>query len=308
MSRFYFGDSDDSGSDLNDDSNLPFPKPLTRSSFLTPDFDPATFLASLANRHQTLGDLQAELRDLSHSLNKELLDLVNENYQDFLSLGTALKGGEEKVEEVRVGLLGFQRDVRAIREKYETRAGDVKTLLDEKKELRSNIAVGHDLLDINDCVEELEESLMITGAHKATTTNGQEKRNGASLDDDDEDVDVLFESESEESDDEDVTDGSDDGTPVISLRKLERHVQRHLYAKTVIGRVGETHPFVASLDERISNIRTAILLDLKAALKQAEAEASGKKRDERLLLVTQLYGLMGEEPETAAAALKSLKI
>jgi len=92
MSRFYFGDSDGSGAELSDndhDSSLPFPKPLSRSPFLAPDFDPATFLSSLSNRHQSLADLRIELRDLSEALNKELLDLVNENYQDFLSLGSA---------------------------------------------------------------------------------------------------------------------------------------------------------------------------------------------------------------------------
>jgi hypothetical protein len=49
------------------------------------------------------------LRSRSQLLNKELLDLVNSNYQDFLNLGNSLHGGEEKVEEVRIGLLGFRK-------------------------------------------------------------------------------------------------------------------------------------------------------------------------------------------------------
>lgn len=144
-----FGDSDESGSDFDEDtSGLPFPKPLSRSSFLAPDFDPATFLSSLTNRHQTLEDLRLELRDLSQTLNKELLDLVNENYQDFLSLGSVLKGGEEKVEEVRVGLLGFQRDVAAIQAKVEARRKEVESLLQEKKRYRMKANIAKALLDI----------------------------------------------------------------------------------------------------------------------------------------------------------------
>ncbi len=42
------------------------------------------------NRHQTLEDLRSELRARSQLLTKELLDLVNSNYQDFLSLGSSL--------------------------------------------------------------------------------------------------------------------------------------------------------------------------------------------------------------------------
>ena len=32
---------------------------------------------------------------------------MNANYEDFLGLGGQLKGGEERVEEVRLGVLGF---------------------------------------------------------------------------------------------------------------------------------------------------------------------------------------------------------
>ena len=90
----------------------------------------------LTNRHQTLEDLRSELRDLSSSLNKELLDLVNENYTDFLSLGSTLKGGEEKVEEVRVGLLGFQRDVNGIKAAVTNRKEEVRGLVGERKQFR----------------------------------------------------------------------------------------------------------------------------------------------------------------------------
>ncbi|EFW16078.1 conserved hypothetical protein [Coccidioides posadasii str. Silveira] len=161
MSRFYFGDSSESEAEVNDgDDYLPFPKPLSRSSFTTPDFDPAKFLSSLSNRHQSLADLQTELRDMSQSLSKELLNLVNDNYQDFLSLGTALKGGEERVEEIRAVLLGFQRDVQSVKEKFENRTATIKGLLDDKKRLRSDIAIGYYLLDIAEKIELLEQKLM----------------------------------------------------------------------------------------------------------------------------------------------------
>ncbi|KAL1970824.1 hypothetical protein VTN77DRAFT_2658 [Rasamsonia byssochlamydoides] len=294
MSRNYFGDSDESGSDFDEDtSGLPFPKPLSRSSFLAPDFDPASFLASLTNRHQTLEDLRLELRELSQSLNKELLDLVNENYQDFLSLGGALKGGEEKVEEVRVGLLGFQRDVAAIQAKVEARRKDVESLLQEKKRYRTQANIAKALLDVAERIEELEERLMI---------GDSAKQNGQSSEDADPELDT-FESGSDDSD-EDFMDGSN-GVAVISLKKLEHHIQKYVYITAAADRIGNKHPFLVSQQPRLEKIKSTLLLDLNTALEQAKR--AGERRDERTLKVLRLYDLLGAE-SSAIAALKRLTI
>ncbi|ODH52750.1 hypothetical protein GX48_00944 [Paracoccidioides brasiliensis] len=296
-SRFFFGNPDDSDSDSvlsganYTDSNLPFPKPLSRSSFLSPTFDPATFLSSLTNRHQTLSDLQTELRELSQSLNNELLDLVNENYQDFLSLGSALRGGEEKVEQVRVGLLGFQRDVKGLRDLFEKRVGEVAELIEKKKKLRKGIMVAHELLDVEDSIGELEESLMIVDGRG-------EKASGTDADEDD--SDWIIESEMEESDgggggggdDDAAGSGSDGGgATTVSLSRLERHIQKYLYIRTISGRVGDSHPFIAQQEGRMGKIKTALLLDLKIALRQA------KNRPQKLQAVTRLYELLGEKTQ-----------
>ncbi|EEH33232.2 hypothetical protein PAAG_04285 [Paracoccidioides lutzii Pb01] len=291
MPHIQFGNSDDSDSDSVlsgancTDSNLPFPKPLSRSSFLSPTFDPATFLSSLTNRHQTLSDLQTELRELSQSLNNELLDLVNENYQDFLSLGSALRGGEEKVEQVRVGLLGFQRDVKGLRDLFEKRIGEMAELVEEKKKLRKGIMVAHELLDVEYSIGELEESLMIV--------DGRGEKASGTDDDDEDDSDWIIESEMEESDGggdggDAAGSGSDGGgAPTVSLSRLERHIQKYLYIRTISGRVGDSHPFIAQQEGMMGKIKTALLLDLKIALRQA------KNRPQRLQAVTRLYELLG---------------
>ncbi|KAL1645780.1 hypothetical protein SLS58_003664 [Diplodia intermedia] len=100
-------------SDDDDDADLPYPAPLPRSAFTVPaeEFSAAQYLSTLSQRHQTLGDLRADLRARSGLISRELLDLVNANYADFLSLGRALRGGEDRVEEVRVGLLGLRKAV-----------------------------------------------------------------------------------------------------------------------------------------------------------------------------------------------------
>ncbi|KAL4913113.1 oligomeric golgi complex component, COG2-domain-containing protein [Aspergillus aurantiobrunneus] len=292
MNRFRFGDSDDSTSDLDDDtSGLPFPEPLSRASFLSPDFNPATYLSSLTNRHQSLEDLRQELRDLDQLLSRELLDLVNENYQDFLSLGTALEGGEEKVEQVRVGLLAFQRDVQSIRGKVEARQREVEELLNEKKRLRANANIGRALLDFADRVEELETRLMIgdqTPQEKPTELSDTESD--------------LMESEDEETEDEDR---GENIAPLVSLKRLEHHLQKYVYLTRLSSRIGDEHPFLLVQQQRMSKIRSALLLDLKKALEQAK-QTEGK-RDTKTLAVLRLYKLMGEDT-SAVSALKGLTI
>ena len=241
---------------------------------------------------------------MSQSLNKELLDLVNENYQDFLSLGTALKGGEEKVEEVRAGLLAFERDVQAIRDQFDARTCEIRTLLDEKKKLRSDIAIGYDLLEIADRIEALEQRLMIR-ATKQVNANGvrdeKEEEDQDGENEDDESSDESFESETDESDEE--TTGN--GAGVISLRKLERHINDYLCLKTVVDRVGAHHPFIINHIDRIAGIKSALLLDINTVLQQAGT--AGKRKQERTVAALRLYDLIGEHAE-AILALKKLKI
>ncbi|PGH04226.1 hypothetical protein GX51_03571 [Blastomyces parvus] len=317
-SRFYFGDSDDSDHDIDDanytDSNLPFPKPLSRSSFLSPDFDPATFLSSLTNRHQTLSDLQTELRELSQCLNNELLDLVNENYQDFLSLGSALKGGDEKVEQVRVGLLAFQRDVKGIRDGYEKRIDDISALLGERKALRKEIMLGYGLLDVEESLGELEERLMLIDGREKRIMQ-METNGGGGGDGSDEDSDGIIESETEESDgpeddgDLSVSGGDSGRAPMVSLSRIDRHIRKYLYIRAICGRVGEKHPFIVQQEDRMERIKTALMLDLKTALQQTKRYE--KNREQKLQVILRLYELIGEKTDDltdAETAMKTLEI
>lgn len=220
---------------------------------------------------------------MDQSLSRELLDLVNENYGDFLSLGSALRGGDEKVEEVRVGLLSFKRDVQAMRDKVETRLTEVEQLLKEKRRLRENANLGKLLLDFADRIEELERRLMI---RDAPSRNLQDTTDEFDTESD------LSGSESDGSDDGGLPDGSATA-PVVSLKKLEHHIQKYVYLTTLSARIGNDHPFLLSQQRRMAKIRSTLALDLKAALKQTKH--AGKKRDAKELTVLNLYNLIGED-------------
>ncbi|KAF2728234.1 hypothetical protein EJ04DRAFT_477685 [Polyplosphaeria fusca] len=275
MSRFYF-DSGDASSD-DDVDTLPYPAPLQRSDFLAPHFEPSEYLSSLRNRHQTLEDLRSELRARSQLLSKELLDLVNANYTDFLSLGQSLKSGDERIEEVRVGLLGFRKEVESLRAKVVEREGEVAKCVDQRVEVRRKIAVGRALVDYDERLKLLEERLMVaTGGKHA--------------------VDDSDESEDDEDDEE-------EGGYSLGIARLRKHVLQYRLILQIEKEIGE-HPFLAAQAPRIMKVRNTMLLDLSTELQQAKA--AGEPGKGRVVKILGLYADMDANAE-AVKVIKEMK-
>ncbi|EMC93901.1 hypothetical protein BAUCODRAFT_58775, partial [Baudoinia panamericana UAMH 10762] len=250
----------------DDIDNLPYPGELPRKDFLAPNFNPQTYLSSLRNRHQTLEDLRTDLRQRSQALNQELLDLVNGNYDEFLSLGSDLKGGEEKIEGVRVGLLGFRREVEGIQRGVRERAGEMGELLREKKGLRKDVMLGRALLGVEEGLTELEGNL------------------GMIADD------AVMEEE-EDSEDDDVDGIVSSGN---AARKMQRHVEQYVLLTRQIERMGPNHPFLLAQQPRVDAVRKTMLLDLSATLRQAKAS----KTTDDILRLVRLYADLDAERES----------
>ena len=237
------------------------------------------------NRHQTLEDLRSELRARSQLLTKELLDLVNSNYQDFLSLGSSLKGGDEKVEEVRVGLLGFRKEVESVRKSVLGKEEEVQKLVDERVDVRKQIAFGRQLLDVEARLSVLEERLMVESAVKSeAATNG----------------DAVDISDSEETSDED----EDETRQFMSISKLRRHVYQYLLIRKLSEGISTDHPFLVAQEPRLIKLRNTLLLDLSTALKQAKG--AGAAGLDRTMKIMGIYRHMDEATE-AVKVLKSLR-
>lgn len=204
---------------------------------------------------------------------------MNSNYQDFLGLGGSLQGGDEKVEEVRVGLLGFRKEVGAVREAVKEREDEVNHLLEEKKEMGRKVQIGRSLLEFHERLEELEERLMVISTGKPSNQ-----------DDDD-----LSESE-EESDEEGES-------AIVSISKNRRHVRQYLYVKEISTQIGLQHPFLVAQEHRLAKVRNTLLLDLGTALKQVVALGGSGK--DSVLGILGIYREMGESSE-AVKVLRSV--
>jgi conserved oligomeric Golgi complex subunit 2 len=193
-----------------------------------------------------------------------------------------LKGGEEKIEEVKVGLLGFERDVGLVREKVDTRRTEFGTLLREKKKAREDVRMGRALLEVAERIDELEGRLMIQDEPK-----NEDEENGF--------ADELDAESEEESDEVDGETSELVELAQVSIRRLRRCVEQYLYIREMVHRIGATHPFLIMQEERILRIRNTLLLDLSTALKQARQASSVSNGP--LLKVLQLYDDMNEEAD-----------
>lgn len=285
-SRAFALPSSSSSSDTeDDDAPLPFPAALPRTDFLAPDFDAASYLSSLPHRHQTLEDLRSDLRERSAAISAELLELVNANYTSFLSLGSELKGGEDRVEDVRVALLGFRRAVEEIKGRVGERARDVGTLNRELGGVRTEIEVGRKMLELDERVEALEGRLAVGGG-------GGGK--GTANDESDEDED-------DEDDDDDDDSGIEEGMVCSSAAKLAQLAKDYVAVDNLADAVGRDSPFVRKMEERMIRCRNTILLDLSTALK--EAKKAGVTGQRKLLKLMGIYTLMDAQTE----AVKALK-
>jgi hypothetical protein len=84
--------------------DLPIHEPLSHSNpYITaPTFNVEDFL--LSRSHTSLPDLRSELRDYLGSLKEELVKLINDDYEAFISLSTDLRGEGTRLERLNYPL------------------------------------------------------------------------------------------------------------------------------------------------------------------------------------------------------------
>jgi conserved oligomeric Golgi complex subunit 2 len=268
-----------------DDVALPFPTALPRSDFLTPDFHPANYLSALPHRHQTLEDLRSELRDRSAALSAELLELVNANYTSFLSLGDELHGGEEKVEDVRVAMLGFRRAVEEIKSRVASHGAEVHSLGDELRGVRKDIETGRRMTEIDDRLSSLEDRLAVQNV-QSRPESGSNK-------------DFWSIEDSEESEGEEFDEDQSDGLIGTGPARLTAFAQEYIRVDALIDSIGREAPFAIKTEPRMMKCRNTILLDLGTALK--EARRVGTKGHGRVVRYLTVYGILGAQADAIEA-------
>ncbi|EKJ76863.1 hypothetical protein NXS19_009701 [Fusarium pseudograminearum] len=269
VSKQFTLSSSDSSSSVDDDAPLPFPEALPRADFLAKDFQPAAYLSALPHRHQTLEDLRSDLRDRSAAISSELLELVNSNYTAFLSLGSELRGGDDKVENAKVSLLGFRRAVEEVKTKVTERREETNTLNGELRGVRSAIEKGRKMMELSERLASLEERLSLDSLPAG------------------------------EDWDEDSEDEGEDDNYGSSTAKLLTSAQECSRITKLLESMDPDTPYVIKMEERLARCRNTLLLDLGNALK--EAKKAGVKGQDRVLKCLAIYRVLDAQSEAVKA-------
>lgn len=117
------------------DESFPYPLTITRDAFAdNAGFDPDYFLFK-NHRFTSLETLLSDLSDLSKALNRELLDLVNNEYANFIQLGQSISCGLELIESVSYDLDKFNKSVEQTVESLTASSSVASSVLGHKKRL-----------------------------------------------------------------------------------------------------------------------------------------------------------------------------
>lgn len=101
-----------SATDLFGDPIDAYPPWLNPTAFSDPNFDPESYISELRT-FVPFDTLTSELRSHLGSLNRELVDLINRDYSDFVSLSTKLIDIDASVVRMRAPLLEIKEKILA---------------------------------------------------------------------------------------------------------------------------------------------------------------------------------------------------
>ncbi|CAN6674291.1 hypothetical protein TRVA0_051S00562 [Trichomonascus vanleenenianus] len=113
---------------------LPEIVPITQDSFSGENFSVEGFLND-HHKYQTLDDLQRQMRKWKGILDQQLVDTINSDYGKFVELGRSLAGAEPKLQDVKMEVLGFERQVGHARDTLQSNVTEMDRLLHAKRDV-----------------------------------------------------------------------------------------------------------------------------------------------------------------------------
>ncbi|KIY73086.1 COG complex component [Cylindrobasidium torrendii FP15055 ss-10] len=140
---------------------LPVYVPLKHGNpYLTADaFDIEQFL--LSRSYTSLQDLRAELRDYLATLKEELVKLINDDYEAFISLSTDLRDEGARLGKLKAPLDVLRTEIQTSKSELEATQVAIQDKLETRAVLREEKALLHLLLKISELVTRLEGLLLI---------------------------------------------------------------------------------------------------------------------------------------------------
>ncbi|CAG8671900.1 10692_t:CDS:10, partial [Funneliformis caledonium] len=156
---------------------LPFPQPLNREMFATPEFNADNFLAN--RRHLPLDELKKELIAHLKSLKSELVEMINRDYSSFVDLSTNLKGVDKVIEEVARPLGKMREEVEGVRMILQGVIDSLENQLAYRASIREKKASLQLLINIHESVRKVENLLLISSESGSSLISKDDSGNNA---------------------------------------------------------------------------------------------------------------------------------
>ncbi|KAJ3548647.1 hypothetical protein NM688_g5267 [Phlebia brevispora] len=115
----------------------------------------------LSRLYTSLPDLRSELRDYLATLKEELVKLINDDYEAFISLSTDLRGEGARLERLKLPLGDLRAEVLASRNELQRIQDAIQLKLEKRSALREEKVFLQLLLKISESVTRLESLLLI---------------------------------------------------------------------------------------------------------------------------------------------------
>ena len=113
---------------------------ITKADFLKPEFSIDSFFLEVGLREggAELDTLRDDLGIYLKVLRSSMIELINQDYADFVNLSTTLVGQDEEIEKIRVPVAEFECEVETARTGVEECLGRVRALLARRADLRQD--------------------------------------------------------------------------------------------------------------------------------------------------------------------------
>ncbi|KAK6460553.1 hypothetical protein DFJ63DRAFT_315219 [Scheffersomyces coipomensis] len=146
---------------LNGNDDFPYPISINRTDFKS--FNQAEIDEFLYKNHRftSIDLLIKELTKLSKDLNQNLLDLVNNDYNDFIRLGKSINGGLDLINLVSGDLKSFKLDLVNHYKRFEESQEMLDNALNRRQQLIHVKTLAKLNIVLNDQVTNFENALML---------------------------------------------------------------------------------------------------------------------------------------------------
>lgn len=144
---------------ISEEEDFPFPVSISTTDFKNFNNDPEAIDQFLYKSHRftSLAVLIQELKELSSSLNQNLLDIVNHDYTDFIKLGKSINGGDDMINSISEDLKQFKIQLLQYDGKFNQMNDEVSTTLTLRRQLIGLKSVAKLQLLLHDQIEIFEK-------------------------------------------------------------------------------------------------------------------------------------------------------